>query len=106
MRWPGSGAVALGPKVLAGPIAGGADAYIRLPNRIARIDAGHIDGIGRVLIQNAECIGCIRVLCPGIWEAPLRTRRLSPAMKSPRTTKLYDRTSDEITLDEIERIRI
>jgi hypothetical protein len=26
--------------------------------------------------------------------------------ESPRTTKLYDRTSDEITLDEIERIII
>jgi integrase len=25
---------------------------------------------------------------------------------SPRTTKLYDRTSDEITLDEVERILI
>lgn len=24
--------------------------------------------------------------------------------KSPRTTKLYDRTTDQITLDEIERI--
>jgi site-specific recombinase XerD len=28
------------------------------------------------------------------------------AHESPRTTKLYDRTSDELTLDEIERIRI
>ena len=28
------------------------------------------------------------------------------AHESPRTTKLYDRTSDEITLDEIERIRL
>lgn len=28
------------------------------------------------------------------------------AHESPRTTKLYDRTSDEITLDEIERIGI
>ncbi len=28
------------------------------------------------------------------------------AHESPRTTKLYDRTSDEITLDEIERIAI
>jgi integrase len=28
------------------------------------------------------------------------------AHESPRTTKLYDRTSDEITLDEIERIVI
>ncbi len=26
--------------------------------------------------------------------------------ESPRTTKLYDRTSDEMSLDEIERIRI
>ena len=28
------------------------------------------------------------------------------AHESPRTTKLYDRTDDEITLDEIERIAI
>jgi len=28
------------------------------------------------------------------------------AHESPRTTKLYDRTNDELTLDEIERIRI
>jgi site-specific recombinase XerD len=28
------------------------------------------------------------------------------AHESPRTTKLYDRTSDEITLDEIEKIRV
>ncbi len=28
------------------------------------------------------------------------------ARESPRTTKLYDRTSDEITLDEVERIGI
>jgi len=28
------------------------------------------------------------------------------AHASPRTTKLYDRTSDAITLDEVERIRI
>jgi len=28
------------------------------------------------------------------------------ARESPRNTKLYDRTSDELTLDEIERIRI
>jgi len=26
--------------------------------------------------------------------------------ESPRTTKLYDRTGDEITLDEVERIAI
>ena len=28
------------------------------------------------------------------------------AHESPRTTKLYDRTGDEIILDEVERIRI
>ncbi|CAN5857034.1 hypothetical protein BH24DEI2_BH24DEI2_18830 [soil metagenome] len=28
------------------------------------------------------------------------------AHESPRTTKLYDRTSDELTLDEIERILV
>ena len=28
------------------------------------------------------------------------------AHESPRTTKLYDRTQDEISLDEVERIRI
>jgi integrase/recombinase XerD len=28
------------------------------------------------------------------------------AHESPRTTKLYDRTKDEITLDEVERIAI
>ncbi len=28
------------------------------------------------------------------------------AHESPRTTKLYDRRQDELTLDEIERIRI
>ena len=26
--------------------------------------------------------------------------------ESPRTTKLYDRTNDEITLNEVERIRL
>jgi hypothetical protein len=28
------------------------------------------------------------------------------AHESPRTTKFYDRTGDEITLDEVERIKI
>ena len=35
----------------------------------------------------------------------LRDDRL-PAMRPPRTTKLYDRTADTVTLDEIERIVI
>jgi hypothetical protein len=28
------------------------------------------------------------------------------ALESPRTTKLYDRRDDDITLDEVERTRI
>jgi hypothetical protein len=33
-------------------------------------------------------------------------RRQIAAHESPRTTKLYDRTSDQLSLDEIERIAI
>ena len=37
--------------------------------------------------------------------AMLENARAMPA-RSPRTTKLYDRTSNETTLDEVERITI
>jgi site-specific recombinase XerC len=36
----------------------------------------------------------------------LENAQLMAAHESPRTTKLYDRTGDEITLDEVERIQI
>ena len=36
----------------------------------------------------------------------LENAQAMAAHESPRTTKLYDRTGDAITLDEIERIRI
>jgi integrase len=36
----------------------------------------------------------------------LENAQLMAAHESPRTTKLYDRTRDEITLDEVERIAI
>jgi len=36
----------------------------------------------------------------------LENAQASASHESPRTTKLYDRTSDEITLDEVERIAI
>jgi hypothetical protein len=42
-------------------------------------------------------------------ELGMRARLGAQAMaahESPRTTKLYDRTGDEITLDEVERITI
>lgn len=36
----------------------------------------------------------------------LETTQAIAGHESPRTTKLYDRTSDEVTLDEIEKIVI
>ena len=39
-------------------------------------------------------------------DPPDEPRVARAAHESPRTTKLYDRTSDEITLDEVERIAI
>jgi integrase len=36
----------------------------------------------------------------------LENAQAMAAHESPRTTKLYDRTDDQITLDEVERIRI
>jgi integrase/recombinase XerD len=38
-------------------------------------------------------------------EGTLEKAQQLAAHESPRTTKLYDRTEDEISLDEIERIR-
>src|ERR1019366_6920441 len=38
--------------------------------------------------------------------ATIENAQAIAAHESPRTTKLYDRTSDEITLDEVERIAI
>jgi integrase len=36
----------------------------------------------------------------------LENAQVMAAHESPRTTKLYDRTGDEITLDEVERMAI
>jgi hypothetical protein len=47
-----------------------------------------------------------------IWKRPssgsgtLEKAQQMAAHESPKTTKLYDRTGDEITLDEVERIAI
>jgi hypothetical protein len=38
--------------------------------------------------------------------APSKTPKPCSVHESPRTTKLYDLTCDEITLDEVERIAI
>ena len=40
------------------------------------------------------------------WERAIENAQAIAAHESPRTTKPYDRTSDEITPDEVERIPI
>jgi integrase/recombinase XerD len=56
-------------------------------------------------------IGCHTFRATGITAyleagGTLENARAMAAHESPRTTKLYDRTGDEITLDEVERIAI
>ena|SRR5271170_326978 len=56
-------------------------------------------------------IGCHTFRATGITAyleagGTLENAQIMAAHESPRTTKLYDRTGDEITLDEVERISI
>jgi integrase len=56
-------------------------------------------------------IGCHSFRATGITNylengGTLEKAQVMAAHSSPRTTKLYDRTSDQITLDEVERIAI
>ena len=56
-------------------------------------------------------IGCHTFPATGITAyleagGTLENAQALAAHESPRTTKLYDRTGDEITLDEVERIAI
>lgn len=71
----------------------------------------------RMVKRRARAIGLPRGTCSHTFRATGITAYLEnggtienaqaiAAHESPRTTKLYDRTSDEITLDEIERIVI
>jgi integrase/recombinase XerD len=80
-------------------------------NRLSRNDAL------RMIKRRAKRIGLSDKICCHTFRATGITAYLEnggtvenaqaiAAHESPRTTKLYDRTSDEITLDEIERIRI
>jgi hypothetical protein len=46
-----------------------------------------------------------REVSPHIWRLT-RTRQAMAAHETPRTTELYDRTDDQITMDEVEKIGI
>jgi site-specific recombinase XerD len=80
-------------------------------NRMSRRDAWHmikrkvrLAGLpSRVCCHSHRATGITAYLANG---GTLENAQLIAAHESPRTTKLYDRTSDEITLDEIERIVI
>jgi integrase/recombinase XerD len=71
----------------------------------------------RMIKRRARAIGLSPAVCCHTFRATGITAYLEnggtienaqaiAAHESPRTTKLYDRTSDEITLDEVERIQI
>jgi len=81
------------------------------PHRMHRNDAL------RMIKRRAKAIGLPASICNHTFRATGITAYLQnggtlehaqaiAAHESPRTTKLYDHTSDEITLDEVERIRI
>ena len=64
-----------------------------------------------VVCPSGVRIGCHTFRATGITAyleagGTLENAQAMAAHESPRTTKLYDRTGDEITLDEVERIAI
>jgi integrase/recombinase XerD len=80
-------------------------------NRMTRTDAL------RMIKRRAQKAGLSRTICCHTFRATgitaylecggtIETAQAIAAHESPRTTKLYDRTGDEITLDEVERIVI
>ncbi len=88
----------------------------------ATVDAGPVGDVraDSGLIQNGRrakragiraSVGCHSFRATGITNYPEKGGTLEKAQQmaaheSPKTTKLYDRTSDQITLDELERIAI
>ncbi len=80
-------------------------------NKLTRVDAY------RMILRRAKAAGIDTATCCHSFRATgitvylenggdLETAAQIAAHESPRTTKLYDRTNDSLTLDEIERIRV
>jgi integrase/recombinase XerD len=74
------------------------DAYRMIQRR-----AGELDIKAKIGCHTFRATGITAYLEGG---GTLENAQLMAAHESPRTTKLYDRTGDEITLDEVERITI
>jgi site-specific recombinase XerD len=80
-------------------------------NAMHRTDAWAMIQRRAAAIGSRVKIGCHTFRATGITAyltggGTLEKAQTMAAHESPRTTKLYDRTSDEITLDEVERIAI
>ena len=80
-------------------------------NAMNRVDAYRMIRRRAAALGLKVRIGCHTFRATGITAyldagGTLENAQLMAAHESPRTTKLYDRTGDEITLDEVERIRI
>ena len=82
-----------------------------LVKRGADVDLNAIQKRGAGGLGMRAKIGCHTFRATGITAyleagGTLENAQAMAAHESPRTTKLYDRTGDEITLDEVERITI
>ena len=78
---------------------------------ISRAPGPHLAGTARASIGLDANVSCHTFRATGITPyleagGTLENAQVMAAHESPRTTKLYDRTGDEITLDEVERITI
>jgi site-specific recombinase XerC len=76
-----------------------------------RVDAGRVIQRRAAELGLRVRIGCHRFRATGVTAyleagGTLENAQAMFAHESPRTTKLYDRAGDEITLDEVERITI
>ena len=76
-----------------------------------RVDAWRMIQRRAADLRTRVKIGCHTFRATGITAyleagGTLENAQAMAAHESPRTTKLYDRTGDEITLDEVERIKI
>ena len=88
---------------------GRTDTFTAIP--MHRIDAYHMVRRRTADAGFKQKLGCHVFRATGITAyleggGSLEHAQTMAAHESPRTTKLYDRTDDKITLDEVERIKI
>jgi len=75
----------------------------KLPRTKLEFPLGSIGLSERICCHTFRATGITAYLQNG---GTIEKAQVIAAHESPRTTKLYDRTSDEINLDEVERILI